>query len=62
VSAAGIFRSNLGYGARDGYGAQSAQRAFEQALGCPVLDEFALYERQQRESLEAIELTAEVPA
>jgi uncharacterized glyoxalase superfamily metalloenzyme YdcJ len=55
VSAAGIFRSNLGKQVAAGYDAAPAQQQFEEALGCPVLDEIALYERQQRESLQQVE-------
>ena len=51
VSAAGIFKSNL-----DERDCQSIQRspnqqAFEQALGCPVINEFELYQRIQSDSL-----------
>ncbi len=44
VSAAGIFQSNLGDEARGAYGVQANKGVFEDALGAPVLDEFALYE------------------
>ncbi len=51
VSAAGIFQSNLGDAARQAYAAADARAAFERALGCEVLDEFALYESQQAASI-----------
>lgn len=47
VSAAGIFRSNLGGSGRVG-DAPSDRAAFEAALGRPCADEFALYEAQAR--------------
>jgi uncharacterized glyoxalase superfamily metalloenzyme YdcJ len=43
VSAAGIFQSNLGEGARAEYAEDGSQAAFEAALGRPVRDPFALY-------------------
>ncbi len=52
VSAAGIFQSNLGDAARQAYAAADARAAFERALGCEVLDEFALYESQQTASIQ----------
>ena len=52
VSAAGIFQSNLGDAARQAYAAADARVAFERALGCEVLDEFALYESQQAASIQ----------
>jgi uncharacterized glyoxalase superfamily metalloenzyme YdcJ len=51
VSAAGIFQSNLGGGARADYAVRSARESFEQALGCAVFDEIALYEQEQLDSL-----------
>lgn len=56
VSAAGIFRSNLGDdpGAETGVGTAADPRAFEHALGAPVIDEFSLYAQQQAQSLAAI--------
>lgn len=54
VSAAGIFQSNLGDAQRKNYGANSARALFETALGAQVLDEFALYERAQAQSLDAV--------
>lgn len=47
VSAAGIFRSNLGEdGDAKGLKAEANQAAFERALGRPVHDMFALYQAQ----------------
>ncbi len=49
VSAAGIFRSNLGTGEAGGTEtplAASGREAFEAALGAPVADEMALYARE----------------
>ena len=54
VSAAGIFQSNLGGGEQRAYAARANRDAFEQALGMPVSDEFAIYERLQAESLAAL--------
>jgi uncharacterized glyoxalase superfamily metalloenzyme YdcJ len=54
VSAAGIFQSNLGGAQRAGYAAQSARESFEDALGCPVLDEIVLYENEQLRSLREV--------
>lgn len=64
VSAAGIFRSNLGSEARDsGYAADPAKAEFEQALGRPVLDEMALYQAEQDASLaEALNAVGRRPA
>lgn len=44
VSAAGIFQSNLGDDARGRSHGNASREAFEEALGCPVQDEFALYQ------------------
>ncbi|PZU09875.1 MAG: DUF1338 domain-containing protein [Sphingomonas sp.] len=55
VSAAGIFRSNLGDEARGGYAATGSRAEFEQALGEPTLDEFTLYAGAQADSLRALE-------
>ena len=57
VSAAGIFRSNLGDEVRGGYEAAGHQQDFERALGSPVIDEIALYEAAQAASLAACERT-----
>ncbi|PTE19519.1 DUF1338 domain-containing protein [Cereibacter changlensis JA139] len=43
VSAAGIFQSNLGDAAVQGFAASPNQRLFEAGLGAAVLDEFAHY-------------------
>lgn len=55
VSAAGIFRSNLGDEVRSSYDSQGQQAVFEQALGGTVMDEIALYEVAQAASLAACE-------
>ena len=55
VSAAGIFRSNLGSEVRASYDAAGNQRDFEGALGAPVFDEIALYEAAQASSFAACE-------
>jgi uncharacterized glyoxalase superfamily metalloenzyme YdcJ len=52
VSAAGIFQSNLGDAAQTHYGEHSNQKAFENALGRPTIDELALYAETQRRSIE----------
>ncbi|KWV58300.1 hypothetical protein AS156_36545 [Bradyrhizobium macuxiense] len=52
VSAAGIFQSNLGADERKSYGERSNRDQFEAALGEPVRDEFELYARAERISLE----------
>lgn len=57
VSAAGIFRSNLGDEVRGAYEAAGHQQDFERALGAPVVDEIALYEAAQTASLAACERT-----
>lgn len=49
VSAAGIFQSNLG-GAKARYDADANQSDFEAALGKPVIDQFAWYDRQEQAS------------
>jgi len=51
VSAAGIFRSNLGHEARDRYELGANKEAFEHALGSAVEDEFALYAASEAASL-----------
>jgi uncharacterized glyoxalase superfamily metalloenzyme YdcJ len=56
VSAAGIFRSNLGGETHAGYAAAGSRTVFEQALGQPILDEFDLYAREQAESLCDLEI------
>lgn len=53
VSAAGIFRSNLGDEARESYVGKGNRSEFETALGGAMLDELALYEQAQAQSLAA---------
>jgi uncharacterized glyoxalase superfamily metalloenzyme YdcJ len=50
VSAAGIFQSNLGNEAQARSHGNSSRLAFEEALGCPVLDEFTLYQQAEDRS------------
>lgn len=57
VSAAGIFRSNLGDMAAEAYAASSAQDELEDALGVPVIDMFDCYARSSASSLHACGLT-----
>ena len=51
VSAAGIFRSNLGADAGGHFDRSPNRAAFEAALGRPVLDECSLYAQQQARSV-----------
>lgn len=51
VSAAGIFRSNLGADARQASLRPGQCAVLEEALGGPLLDEIALYERSASDSL-----------
>jgi len=51
VSAAGIFRSNLGDGPDENYLSVSSQTALEEALGCEVVPSQRLYEQEQFISL-----------
>ncbi|WP_261399170.1 VOC family protein [Leisingera daeponensis] len=53
VSAAGIFRSNLGSDNHSGHTGRANQSAFEAALGTAVADEMAIYARREAESLKA---------
>ncbi|MGD9656718.1 MAG: VOC family protein [Methylocystis sp.] len=53
VSAAGIFRSNLGDQRAEEFIERADRRAFETALGAQVLDELALYEDEEMRSLSA---------
>ncbi|WPB55613.1 VOC family protein [Xylophilus sp. GOD-11R] len=53
VSAAGIFRSNLGSEGQAAYDGGGNRGAFERDLGAPVADEFALYEATEQQSLQA---------
>ncbi|PHZ05225.1 2-oxoadipate dioxygenase/decarboxylase HglS [Citrobacter freundii] len=50
VSAAGIFQSNLGNETQARSRGNSSRDAFEQAMGCAVYDEFALYQEAQERS------------
>ncbi|EFL9559112.1 VOC family protein [Escherichia coli] len=50
VSAAGIFQSNLGNETQTRSHGNASREAFEQALGCPVLDEFLLYQEAEERS------------
>ncbi|MEF3091264.1 2-oxoadipate dioxygenase/decarboxylase HglS [Raoultella scottii] len=50
VSAAGIFQSNLGNETQARSHGNASRDAFEAALGCPVLDEFALYQQAEDRS------------
>ncbi len=50
VSAAGIFQSNLGNDTQARSHGNSSKAAFEAALGCPVLDEFQLYQEAEDRS------------
>lgn len=54
VSAAGIFQSNLGSERGAAGKGHPNQLAFEQALGCAVIDEFSLYQQLEEASLAAI--------
>ena len=51
VSAAGIFQSNLGNETQARTHGNASRDAFEQALGCPVLDEFTLYREAEERSM-----------
>ncbi|PWB90295.1 DUF1338 domain-containing protein [Methylocystis sp. MitZ-2018] len=53
VSAAGIFRSNLGEHGEEELIERADRRAFEAALGAPVFNELALYEEAETRSLGA---------
>ncbi|MBY7217672.1 VOC family protein [Escherichia marmotae] len=50
VSAAGIFQSNLGNETQMRSHGNASREAFEQALGCPVFDEFQLYQEAEERS------------
>lgn len=52
VSAAGIFRSNLGDAPGAAYATASSRADFEEALGRATLDEFELYQRAEKSSLQ----------
>ena len=47
VSAAGIFQSNLGNETQARSHGNASRDAFEAALGCPVYDEFMLYQEAE---------------
>lgn len=51
VSAAGIFRSNLGQDGTGTFQVSPNKGAFEDALGAPMLDEFSLYADMERDSI-----------
>lgn len=51
VSAAGIFRSNLGPDAKSLLDSSSSKQAFEALLGCQVVDSQQLYSAEQERSL-----------
>ena len=50
VSAAGIFQSNLGNETQARSHGNASREAFEHALGCPVFDEFQLYQEAEERS------------
>ena len=50
VSAAGIFQSNLGNETQARSHGNASRDAFEDALGCPVYDEFTLYQEAETRS------------
>ena len=50
VSAAGIFQSNLGNEIQARSHGNASREAFEEALGCAVYDEFALYQQAEERS------------
>lgn len=54
ISAAGIFQSNLGGATHHGYNSTGSQTMLEEALGCAILDPFALYGEIQNTSLSSI--------
>jgi len=54
VSAAGIFRSNLGGDRAHNYSAKASRASFEQALEQPVLDELDLYAQAEQASIAAV--------
>lgn len=54
VSAAGIFQSNLGDDQAEAYDTGPSRALFERALGTTVLDEFELYEAEQKASLDLL--------
>lgn len=64
VSAAGIFRSNLGEQGRRDFAPGPDRKAFEEALGRPALDEISLYgeaeERSRAACLSALGLSRDI--
>jgi len=62
VSAAGIFRSNLGGSEADAFASGPNRQAFEDALGAPVRDEFALYAAVEQASIRRCLDAAQTPA
>lgn len=64
VSAAGIFRSNLGDTIGSSYALQGSRVEFERALGREVVDEIRLYEEAEARSIAEIRvaLSPTVPA
>lgn len=54
VSAAGIFRSNLGGAEKREYDEASNRALFEQNLGDSVLDPFEIYSKIQKDSIDAL--------
>ena len=61
MSAAGIFRANLGNAAQTLLTPSGRQTAFEAALGRPVIDPFQTYAQQQRASLARLGLDLDTP-
>lgn len=53
VSAAGIFRSNLAQRDSQDFARSPNLEAFENDLGCPVINEFELYQKIQKASLKS---------
>jgi uncharacterized glyoxalase superfamily metalloenzyme YdcJ len=58
VSAAGVFQSNLGGTEQRSYSAVEARAAFEDALGAPVADPFALYGAIEESSIASVRAMA----
>ncbi|HYA81667.1 MAG TPA: VOC family protein [Methylocystis sp.] len=61
ASAAGIFRSNLGDDAAETAETNSNRQALEAALGEKIVDEIALYQQEETQSLEACLLALGLP-
>ncbi len=66
MSAAGIFRSNLGEEGQQDFAERANRKAFEEALGTAVVDELTLYAeseaRSRAASLQALGLGGELIA